>query len=235
MKVSTILIIAAVAASVIALTAFNLTQKAFYNKGDWRNRFYGMDYVAIKNVTDIELADAEKMQVTIEKGEKEGLYTKASFREHVKWSQNGNKLKFEVTEDAKKGAPFRNEDFVLVLNRIDHLKTSPYKPLKFQKSYPVAEVLIKGFNQNSLQLDLGKTSEVILEQVVLDSLVANIGNVEGGAGLTIEKDAKIKVADFTIPGASGLGLNNPNIVKATYNVSEQATVLLNGSALKILK
>ena len=65
MKVSTVLIIAAVAASVIALTAFNLTKKAFYNKGDWRNRFYGMDYVAIKNVTDIELADAEKMQVTI--------------------------------------------------------------------------------------------------------------------------------------------------------------------------
>lgn len=235
MKVSTILIISAVAASVIALTAFNLSQKSFYAKGEWRDRFYGMEYIPIKNVTDIELADAEKMEVTIEKGAKEGLYTRSTFKEHVKWSQNGNKLKLEVTEEAKKGAPFRNENFVLILNRIDHLKTSPYVPLKFQKQYPKAEVLIAGFKQNQLRLDLGKTSEVIMKQVHLDSLVAVIGTKEGGAGLTIEKDANIKVADFTIPGASGLGLNNPEIVKATYNVSEQATVLLNGTALKILK
>lgn len=235
MKTSTILIISAVVASFIALTAFNLTQKAFYNKGDWRNRFYGMEYVAIKNITDIELADAEKMEVTIEQGVKEGLYIGKTFKEHIKWSKNGNKLKFEVTDDAKRGAPFRNETFVLVLNQMHQLKTSPYAPLKFQKSYPRAEVQITGFSQNALALDLGKSGAVNLQKVELDSLIAKIGNKEGNASLSIQKEARIKTADFRIPGESGLVLKNPNITKATYNVSERATVMLNGNVLKVLK
>jgi hypothetical protein len=235
MKTSTILIISAVAASFIALTAFNLTQKAFYNKGEWRDRFYGMEYVAIKNVSDIELMGSEKMEVTIEKGVKEGLYIGKTFKEHITWSKNGNKLKFEVSQDAKKGAPFRNESFVLVLNRIDQVKTSPYVSLKFQKSYPRAEVQITGFNQNALALDLGKSGAVNLKKVELDTLIAKIGNKEGSASLRIQKEARIQTANFTIPGESGLVLNNPNINKATYNVSDRATVMLNGNVLKVLK
>lgn len=235
MKVSTILIIAAVSASVIALTAFNLMQKSFYQGGEWKNRFYGMEYVPLKGITDIELADAEKMQVNIEKGDKEGLYIRETSKEHVTWTKDGNKLKFEVTKKAKSGAPFRNEDFVLVLRQIDHLKTSPYVPLKFQKEYPRAEVTIQGFKQNYLQLDLGKQGAVKLEQMDLDSLSATIGNTEGKASLRIQEDSKIRKAEFTIPGESGLILNNPNITKATYNVSDKATVMLNGNALQVLK
>lgn len=235
MKTSTILIISAVAASFIALTAFNLTQKAFYDKGEWRDRFYGLEYIAIKDVSDIELVDSEKMEVTIEQGKKEGLYIGKSFKEHVKWSKQGKKLKLEVTEHAKKGAPFRNETFVLVLNRIDQVKTSPYKPLKFQKSYPRAEVQIKGFSQNTLVLDLGKLGAANLVNMSLDSLKAKIGTPEGGSSLRIQKDSQIKSATFSIPGESGLVLNSPNITKATYNVSDQATVMLNGNVLKVLK
>ena len=235
MKVSTILIITAVAASIIALTAFNLMQKSFYQGGEWKNRFYGMEYVPMKGVTDIELADAEKMQVTIEKGDKEGLYIRENSKEHVTWTKEGNKLKFEVTKKAKSGAPFRNEDFVLVLRQINHLKTSPYVPLKFQKRYPGAEVTIQGFKQNYLQLELGKSGAVNLEKMDLDSLRATIGNAEGEANLSIQGNSKIGKADFTIPGESGLQLYNPDITKATYNVSEKATVMLNGNALQVLK
>lgn len=235
MKTSTILIISAVAASFIALTAFNLTQKAFYDRGDWRNRFYGMEYIAIQNITAIELADAEKMEVTIEKGVKEGLYIGKTFKEHIKWSKNGNKLKFEVTEDAKKGAPFRNETFVLVLNRLQQVKTSPYVPLKFQKRYERGEVKIKGFKENTLALDLGNSSAVDLQNVSLDLLTAKIGDELGAGSLKIQKESQIKVANFSIPGESALILNNPNITKATYNVSDRATVMLNGNVLKVLK
>lgn len=235
MKASTILIIAAVAASVLALTAFNLSQKAFYSKGDWRNRFYGMEYIAIKNITDIELADAEKFDVSIEQGTKEGLYIRKHAREHVEWSIKGNKLKFEVPEKAKKGAPFRNEDFVLILNRIDRLKTSPYVPLVFQKRYDPATVTIKGFKQDRLQLDLGKFSNVILNESELNALQAKVGDTAGSASLTVLQWNKIDAADFNMQGKSNLTLSGPNIVKTSYVLSENATVTLNGKVLQILK
>ncbi len=235
MKVSTILIITAVAASIIALTAFNLMQKSFYQLGEWRNRFYGMEYIPLKNITDVELADAEKMQVTIEQGNKEGLYIREQAKEHLTWSKDGNKLKFEVSKKAKSGAPFRNDDFVIVLRRIDHLKTSPYVPLTFQAEYSSAEITLHGFKQNYLELDLGKMGAVNLQKMDLDSLNATIGNAEGKASLKIQEDSKVRKAVFTIPGESGLELNNPDITKATYNVSEKASVKLNGNALKILK
>lgn len=235
MKVSTILIITAVAASVIALTAFNLTQKAFYNKGDWRNRFYGMDYIAIKNVTEIELGDAEKFEVTIERGDKEGLYIQKGATEHVKWSRDGKKLRFEVPEKAKKGAPFRNEHFVLVLNRIDRLKTSPYVPLTFQKRYDPASVLIKGFKQDRLHLDLGNLSNVVINESELGVLQAKIGDAEGEASLRVLQSNKIDTANFNIPGKSNLSLSGANIVKTSYVLSEKATVTLNGKVLQVLK
>lgn len=235
MKTSTILIIAAVAASFIAITAFNLTQKAFYDKGEWRGRFYGMEFIPVNSVSDIEIADSEKMEVTIEQGKKEGLYIGKSFTEHIKWSKNGKKLKLEVVEDAKKGAPFRNETFILVLNRLDQVKTSPYQSIKFQKTYPQAVMQIKGFKQNALALDLGTSGRANLIDMALDTLTAKIGNQEGGSSLRIEKGTKIKAANFTIPGESGLVLNNPDITKATYRLTDQATVILNGNVLNVLK
>mgnify|MGYP007014262981 CR=1 FL=1 len=235
MKTSTILIIASVAASFIALTAFNVIQKAFYDKGEWRDRFYGMEFIPISNVSALELMDSEKMEVTVEQGKKEGLYVYKSFKEHIKWSKAGKKLSLEVIKAAKSGAPFRNETFILVLNRIDHIKTSPYVPLKFQKSYPRAEIQIKGFKQPALTLDLGKSGAAALTAVSIDTLTAMVGTSAGGSGLRIEKDTQIKVANFSLPGESDLVLNNPTITKATYDVSDRATVLLNGNVLNVLK
>lgn len=235
MKTSTILILSAVAITFVAMTAFNLTQKAFYNKGDWRNRFYGMEYIAIKNITDIDLSDADKFNVAIEQGVKEGLYIHESSREHVQWSRNGNTLKFEVTEKARKGAPFHNREMVLILNKIDHLKTSPYQALEFQKSYPYGEVKITGFKQDSLKLDLGNLSRVILDKSGLNSLQANVGTGGSEATLIIEQDNKINDAKLNILGKSQLMLYGPTIIKTTYQLSDQATVALNGNALQVLK
>ncbi len=235
MKTSTILILSAVAMTFIAITAFNLTQKAFYNKGDWRNRFYGMEYVAIKNVTDIDLLDADKFNLVIEKGAKEGLYIHPSSREHVQWSTKGNTLKFEVTEKAKMRAPFRNTVMVLILNRIDHLKTTPYKPLEFQKSYNNSELKITGFKQENLKLDLGKSSRVILDKSDLNSLIANDGSKEGEATLILEKENRINNAVLNIQGSSQLALRGPTIIKTSYQLSDHATVVLNGEALQVLK
>lgn len=235
MKTSTILILSAVAMTFIAMTAFNLTQKAFYNKGDWRNRFYGMEYIAIKSITDIDLLDADKFNLVIEKGVKEGLYIYPGSREHVQWSTTGNTLKVEVTEKAKKGAPFRNTEMVLILNRIDHVKTSPYKPLEFQKSYNYSELKITGFKQESLKLNLGKSSRVILDKLDLNSLIANVGGKEDEATLILEKENRINDAVLNIRGKSHLTLQGPTITKTSYQLSDQATVVLNGEALQVLK
>jgi len=235
MKTSSILILTAVAITVLAITAFNLNQKSIYNKGEWRKRFYGMEFIAMKNISNIDMPDADKFNLTIERGDKEGLYIDPESKEHVQWSQQGNNFKLEVTKKSKEGAPFRNRDLVLVLKNINHLKTRQYVPLKFQKSYDAGEITISGFKTGSLKLDIGNRSNVTINQTELDTLQATIGEKEGDSRLSIGKDNKINSAAFIIPGKSDLTLMNPNIVKTSYQLSDQATVTLNGQALRALK
>lgn len=235
MKTSSILILAAVAVTVLAITAFNLHQKGIYDKGEWRKRFYGMEFIAMKNISEINLPDADKFNLIIEKGEKEGMYLYPESKEHVQWSQQGNNLKLEVTKQSKEGAPFRNRDLVLILKNINYLKTRQYVPIKFQKSYGPGEITISGFKTGSLKLDIGNRSNVVIDKTELDSLQASIGEAEGDSRLSIKKDNKINTAIFNIPGKSDLTLMNPNIVKTSYQLSDQATVTLNGQALQVLK
>jgi hypothetical protein len=235
MKTSSILILSAVAVTFLAITAFNLNQKTIYSKGEWKKRFYGMEFIAMKNISDVILPDADKFELVIEKGDKEGLYIYPESKEHVQWSQQGSSLKIEVTQKAKAGAPFRNRELVLILKNITHLKTSPYVPLKFQKSYDSGEISISGFKQSSLKLDIGNRSNVTLEKTDIDSLQAIVGNIEGESSLKINMNNKINSATFNIPGKSELTLMNPRIVKTSYQLSDQATVTLNGNALQVLK
>jgi hypothetical protein len=235
MKTSSILILSAVAVTILALTAFNLHQKGIYDKGEWRKRFYGMEFIAMKNITEINLPDADKFNLTIEKGEKEGLYLYPESKEHVQWSQTGSNLKIEVTKKSKEGAPFRNGYLVLIVKNFNYLKTRQYKAETFQKSYDAGEITITGFKTGSLKLDIGNRSNVNIDKTELDSLDASIGEAEGDSKLSISKDNKINTATFSIPGKSDLTLMNPTIIKTSYQLSDQATVTLNGSALKVLK
>jgi hypothetical protein len=235
MKTSSILILSAVAVTILAITAFNLRQKAIYDKGEWRKRFYGMEFIAMKNISEIELPDADKFNMIIEKGDKEGLYLYPESKEQIQWSQTGSNLKIEVTKKSKEGAPFRNRDLVLIVKNFNYLKTRQYKAETFQKSYGPGEITITGFKTGNLKLDIGNRSNVNIDKTEVDSLQASIGEAEGDSRLSISKDNKINTAIFSIPGKSDLTLMNPNIVKTSYQLSDQATVTLNGSALKVLK
>lgn len=235
MKTSSILILSAVAITFIAITAFNLHQKSIYTKGEWRKRFYGMEFIAMKNISQIDLPDADKFNLTIEKGEREGLYLYPESKDNLQWTQTNNHLKLEVNKKSKEGAPFRNQELVLVLKDLKYLKTRQYESIKFQKSYDAGDITIKGFKTGMLKLDIGNRSNVYLDELEIDTLNASIGEIKGDSRLSITKNNKFNTAVFDIPGESDLILLDPNITKTSYRLSDNATVTITGNALKIFK
>jgi len=235
MKTSTILIISAVIITITALTAYNFTLRASYLKGDYKNPFYGMDYTPIKDLKSVTIGSANLLSVNIQQGEKEGIWISGDAEQKVSWSHDGNNLQIDLNKKSKAERDrVYGRAVIIVTNHLDQVNTkSIFKTVEDENSYTSGEVTISGYKGGSLQLVMDRASTVFMDKNQFQSIKATVGDAQhGGSSLTVSKDNTIAAADFTVSGESKLNLSGPNITKTSYNLSDKATVSLNGKALQ---
>lgn len=237
MKTSTILIISAVVITITALTAYNFTLRASYLKGDYKNPFYGMEFTAIKDLKSVTISSANLVSVTIEQGAKEGIWISNNAEQKVSWSHDGDNLQIDLTKKSKvERDRIYGRSIVVVTNHLNQVNTkSLFKTADDENSYVSGEVTISGYKEGSLQLVMDRASTVFLDKNKFQSVKATVGDAQhGGSSLTVSKDNTIATADFTVAGESKLSLSGPNIIKTSYNLSDRATVSLNGKTLQAI-
>ena len=237
MKISTILIITAVVATIIALTAYNFTLRASYLKGDYKNPFYGMEFTPIKNLDAINISSANLVSVTIEQGVKEGIWVSDEAEKKISWSHHGNVLQIDLSKKSKDERDRVNgRSIIVVTNHLSQVNTKAlFKTAEDEQSYSSGEVTIKGYKEGNLQLVMDRSSSVYLDNNNLQSFKAIVGDAQhGDSRLSMSKENTIAAADFNVAGASEINLSGPKITKTNYTLSEKATVTLNGKALQSL-
>jgi hypothetical protein len=238
MKTSTTLIIAAAGIMLAGLILYNFSLKASFDNGDYKNRYYGLKFTPLTNLNEIHVESANKIAVQIEKGSKEGIWIKEKTSDKLKWAVTGGVLNINLTDKAKKdGDRIYQQDIIIVAKQIDKVITHPYfaNAEEEKSAYISGSIGVKGFHQDQMDLILDNSTMLDLSKTTLNTLNAKIGlKPVGSATLNITTDNNIKTAVFSIPGAGNLSLLNPTIIKTNYQLSDKATVTLNGSPLKML-
>lgn len=239
MKTSNMLIIAALIVSLGMITTYNFSLKAAYEAGEYKNRFNESEFREMKNIEILNVADANLIAIVVESGQKEGLWIRKRIKDKLVLNQVGNTLTIGLTDEARKTNRITGyDDVVLITNHLNKLNTVAYWP-EGNKREDVnvygGEVFLKGIKSPELYIHMASSTAVTMDKMTLNTLKAVVGDEKGAAALQLEPDNQIEFAEFAIPGASRLSLSNPKIVKTRYNLSDKATVTLNGTALQVIK
>lgn len=240
MKLSTIFIIATAVVSLGMLTAYNFSLKASYQKGGYKDRFNEMEFSSVKGLTAVQINAANKFAIKIEKGGKEGLWIRDGIKDLVKISQAGATLTIDLTDEAKKRYFNNNEDdIILFSNTLNAVSTVPYFTKEEDEGgwrHDNGDIRITGLNVDALNLRIGKFTSIYMNHVKAGILKATVGEAGAeGSALTVDSSNEIAFADLSVPGKSKISLLNPKIVKTRYDLSDSATVTLNGTALAGMK
>lgn len=237
MKLSTIFIIAAVIVSLAMLTAYNFSLKASYQKGGYKDRFNELEFSNVKELTELQVNCANRFNINVERGPKEGLWIRAKVRKLVKVTQVAGRLTIDMTDEAKElGFNTSDGDIILFSNSLNTINTTSYfnkEQMEKKWFYNSGEIRVKGLAGDLLNLGIGKFTTIYMDGVKLATLKARVGEAGSeGATLTVDAANQIAFADFSLPGKNKIELLNPKIVKTHYNLSDSATVTLSGEMVR---
>jgi len=237
MKTSTTLIVATAFVMLAGLITYNFDLKSSFLRGDYKNRFYGMEFTSCKDIRNIQVGTANKLSVIVEQGAKEGVWIKTKQKDQIKWSSVGSLLKIDINrEEGDEKMRFSNDDVIVISKSLEKVTTESYFDSDDQQQFYsiYGETTINGFHQDSLEVVMDKFTKVSLNKLKLNRLDATIGDqLKGKAELMITSENTITNANFKIPGESFLNLLNPEFVKTNYQLSDKANVQLNGKLLKL--
>lgn len=236
MKTSTMIIITTVLIIMGCLTAFNYNLKGEYKSGEYKSRFRNMNFTSLKGIEKLDIQHANLLGIRIEQGGKEGIWINKDIIDQVHYKVNAQVLTLKADQDEIDGSMALSGGVIIITKTLNAVKTSP-DVLNNKRSYRgPGEVSINGYQLDRLDLEVGKDVRLSLNNMKLNSLHAAVGDkAHGLAELLISSDTKINTAQMDLPGASRLTLLNPTIVKATYNLSDSATVTLSGKAVQMIK
>lgn len=236
MKTSTMIIIAAVVIIMGCLTAFNYNLKGEYLSGAYKSRFRNMNFTPLKGIEKLDVQQANLLDIRVEQGDKEGIWIKKDVSDQVHFKVNAQVLTLFADHGEADELAIEDGGVIIVTKTLTAIKTSPY--LRKSKQYYMGSgrFSVNGYQLDQLDLDISKDVRLSLNNMKLNSLHAAVGDkIHGRAELLISSDTKINTAELIIPGNSKLNLQNPTIVKATYNLCDSASVTLSGKAVQMIK
>lgn len=213
------------------LTAFNIDLKKSYLTGEYKSRYKDMTFTAFKGVDHIDIATANSVGITIEQGDKEGIWINKEAKDMVQFEVNQNTLLLHGAADEKTDRHHSWNHVIIVTKTLNSLITKTSSMDKASRSAAVS-----GYQINHLDLQLSSQVNLFMDKMQIDSLKAIVGSKTGSAAeLIISSKNTIKAAQLNVPGNGKLTLLDPKITKSTYLLSDSATVTLNGKPTYQLK
>ena len=220
-----------------SLTAYNYQLKKVYLSGSYKSRFKDMSFTPVKGIENIDIQAANLLGVQIEQGEKEGIWINRRVKDNVVFKVNQHTLILDLTSSSKSQDEREWEGEVIVITKkLNSIATTPYFSAKRSELYSALSSSVKGYQADHMDVQICQNVSFSLDDMKLNTLHAVVGNkAKGGAELVLSAKNKINNAQLDIPGKSTLTLQDPQIVKTNYNLSDSASVSLSGKMIKLIK
>ena len=226
MKISNRLLVAATVLVFAYLVVFDLGLRAEYRKGNYKNRFYHMNYKALNHFTKIEQRAGNVLDLRIEKGSKFGIWMDDYFKDKIVVKQLNGTLYIDYVDRAH----FNNRPSGIIVTCpfVNSIVTIPLITPE-TSLWSVGRTTVTGFKQDAMAVSADKQTEIILTHNQLNKL--NAGTTASKATVTVNDDNQINDASFKILGRSELKLYQ-TIKKSDYNYTDSATITLNGKSMR---
>ena len=211
--------------------------KAEYVKGDFKSRFHNMEQLSIKDFHNIDILSADVIDVTIEKGPKFAVWVNKNFKDDIKLYKQGKTLMIKYTGPAEQ-YNYYSGAIIITCPQLDSLTTTAntaQKVEKFQSNTYVGDIDVIGFDQQKMVLKANRLTQIELKNNKIENMQAVIGNNSNDIGsLNINSSNQIKLANIKVNGISELKMSNPKITTIEHSFSDSASLILSGSALRLL-
>lgn len=238
MKTSNKLLAVITIVVVAYLIVFDAGLKAEYLKGDFKNPFFGMGQLPIKDFNSIDHQAANVIDATIEKGPEFNIWIKAQLKDSVRIVKQGKTLVIEYIGAGEKHM-YYSRGIVITCPQLDSITTKAFIPKSWGDDRGNSfndDIDVIGFNQQKMTLNAGPLTQIELKNNKLESMNATIGdNSNDIGGLNVNSNNYIKTADIKVLGKSELKMINPAIATLQHHISDSASLVLKGSALRLLK
>ncbi|MBB6502577.1 hypothetical protein [Pedobacter cryoconitis] len=237
MKTSTMLIIAAILVILGCLTVYNYKIKEVYLTREYRSPFRGMEFTPLNGIEKLNLKIGDNINVEVKYGEKEGIWIDKDIKEKISLKITGQTLNLGLVPKKEGDEPIGYGNIILFTRKLNAVSSFSYDVPKAPNRYDhLDQMAISGYKTDHLNLNIGFNTSISLRNMELRKLDANVGDKRyGDAELILSSDTRIDTALLNVPGKSKLSLFDPKIVKTSYNLSDSASVFLNGKVAKMLR
>jgi len=234
MKTSSKLLITAILIIIGSMITYDLALRAEYRKGTYKSRFYGFEKTTdAKAFTSLDNRAANLVTVRVEQGEHFGVWMMKDLKDYISISHKGTVLVIDVIDKTKQINLYKNS-ILITCPSLNKVTTAPFfLSKKEEQNYFNGITSLIGFNEQRLELHVGKTTKVELDKSKIANLQASVGDtVTHNASLIIHSNNQIDIATIAVAGKNSLWIENPKIAKSNFNISDSAQVNLSGSFFK---
>ncbi|WP_035565493.1 hypothetical protein [Hymenobacter sp. IS2118] len=239
MKTSNKWLLAALLLLLGSLTAHNMSLRAEYARGTYKDPKRNTVALAFKNFTEIDVQAATAMGVKIVAGSYEVRLAKGA-EQYVKVTQQGPRLTIALAFPEERQSLGGQHTLTVSLPRLTQLTASG---TYLEKGQPVREKVgrgrsslrIEGFRQDSLRLQQDHGTQIDLANNQLGYLRADAGRTPGSHPvLHIDKTNRIQAASLAIHSQGELQLAAGGIPDLRTQFGDSARATLTGAGLRSL-
>lgn len=239
MKRSNMLLIAAVLITLVCLTTYNYKLKATYLTKEYKNAYRGMTFKPLKDVQKLIINSANLLDIEVKQSNKEGVWIQNKWENNLKLSLHNNELTIDLKSDSGRSelASANGNKIIILTKDLNSITTTEAPHAKNPASASLyGNLEVGNYQTDHLDLSISPLVTVKLNTMKINTLNATVGTKTGEAGqLILTADNQIQTARFDVPGNGNLQLNDPKIIKTSYNLSERARVNLDGKVLQQFK
>jgi hypothetical protein len=244
MKTSSKLILAAVLLLVIALFAYDNLLKTEYLSGNYKDIYRDFKTLNFKDFDAVDLPSSTASNVKFIQGPF-SVKIDPNALNYTRIKQTGNRLQVQSNfEGSYIYDPF---DYVLIIScpKLTEVTTSAvYRKYRGAQTYTdttvkddwhMRQVLIDGFNEDSIFVKQNYGSTVVLSNNHIRALKAVIGTSDSsGPKIIIRRDNQIKQANITILNRASCMLDGKSIQNLKYQLADSAKLIFTGSAQNLI-
>ena len=230
MKISTTMLITAILLFFGVQTAYNFSLKAEYLKGTFRNRFGKHSFTKLENVKRLQLNAANMIGVSVEQGEREGVWISKVVKDQVKVRQKGETVTVDFVNFKPEAHRYINSaSVVFVVNKLSNIAARNFQVKGADSENYAGELYLKGLVGDSFDLVIPERATVFMEGSRFKVFKAVIGSMNEWSRFTVTGDNKLDTAYFDVRKSS-LELQSPTILVPHYKLGDSSRIELWGKS-----
>jgi hypothetical protein len=242
MKTSNKFLLAATVLTLLSLVVYDLFLRAEFKSGNYADPYKDFVTLNFKDFDMLDLPSSTAANAKIVEGPFSIRMDKYA-EDFVQVNQEGKRLQIKAGYEGNYRSTSSQYILLISCPRLSEVKTNAgYRANNtdvtdtvVREDWNMRQVLIDGFNQDSLHISQDYGSTIVLENNHIRAISAEVGKSKGsGSYLIIQDNNEFSKADLDIQNNSKLFLENAKIRNLIYQLGDKSKLIVTGKAKNLL-